>query len=289
MRRACYIARLMRRLVVVLALAAACDRAAAPQQRAPEPGSAVAGPAAATARPDKPGKPGKPELVPEPNRALTEGERSLLRPLFRDGIDYDRVRVIHASFPFQQRDVYMTPRGHIYAPGELFRDDFSRERRGLDRAVFVHEMTHVWQYANGMDLVGEGVMEFTKNRGQYEKAYPYVLAANRDLSDYGMEQQASIVEDYFLITSGAGEPVRLENRGLAPGERDALYAAVLARFLGNARYARELSPRELAERHAAASERTPPGPAACKESEAEHQTSHLCSWRYDAPAGAAKP
>jgi hypothetical protein len=215
----------------------------------------------------------------KPNRPLTAGEIELLKPIFRDGIDYAKVRVINNSFPLQPANVYMTPRGHVYAPGGLWSADFSKASSGT-RGVFVHEMTHVWQFANGMDLVGQGFVEFTKHRGQYEKAYPYELERGRDLTEYGMEQQASIVEDYFTIKFAHAYPHRITNRGLTDADRDALYAAVLKNFLGNARYAQALDGKQVAAQHAKASEKQKPGPEACKESEAEHGAAHMCEWRF---------
>ena len=206
----------------------------------------------------------------------------MLKPIFRDGIDYDKVRVINNSFPLQPRHMYMTPRGHVYAPGELWREDFSSQRLyGVERAVFVHEMTHVWQHENGMDLVGQGFIEFTKYRGNYEKAYPYQLETGRDLVEYGMEQQASIVEDYYLTTVDHEVPHRMTNRGISKTERDGLFASVMQRFLSNARYAKALDGKDVADRHAKSSEGTPPGPEACKESDEEHGARHMCSFRYE--------
>jgi hypothetical protein len=219
------------------------------------------------------------EQIAEPNRPLTEGEIALLRPIYREGIDYAKVRVINNSFPLQPENVYMTPRGHVYAPGTLFEADFSKASRGR-RGVFVHEIMHVWQYFNGMDLVQAGFAEFTKYMGDYERAYPYELERGRDLVEYGMEQQASIVEDYFMVTVEHDLPRRLTNRGLTDTDRDGLYAAVLAKFLANARYARSIDAKGVANQHARSSEQARPGPAACKESEQEHGESHLCEWRY---------
>ncbi len=269
---------LVRHLLAIAMLVAACDRSAG-TQRAPSvtPQPPVAALVAAELKPT----PTPADDVPEPNRPLTRGERAMLEPIFRDGIAYDKVRVIHAAFPLQPSGVYMTPRGHVYAPGELFRDDFSsRELRSVERAVFVHEMTHVWQHENGMDLIGQGVIEFTKYRGQYEKAYPYMLETGRDLVEFGMEQQASIVEDYYLITIGHDSPHRIVNRGLSQTERDTLYASVLKRFLADARYAQAISPQDVADRHARSSEGAKPGPEACKESDSEHGATHMCEWRY---------
>lgn len=275
----------MRRLVaMLLCLAfAACDRSAPPPAQ-PPPSAPLAGSATVVAA-DAPlvRIVTDAEVLQEPNRPLTAGEIAMLEPIFKDSLDYKAVRVINNSFPFQPENVYMTPRGHVYAPGSLWQDDFSRAVRY--RSVFVHEMTHVWQYANGMDLIGQSVVEFTRNRGSYEKAYAYELDAARDLTDYGMEQQASIVEDYFVVASESSEPRRLTNRNLTHQQRDTLYAAVLKQLIANPRYARKLDAAAIAAQHAASSEKTKPGPAACKESEAEHGAAHMCSWRFE-PAAA---
>jgi hypothetical protein len=254
---------------------AACDRSA------PTPAQPVAGPAPTVVPADSARAQivVDAEVLLQPNRPLTAGEIALLEPIFKDSIDYRAVRIINNSFPLQRDNVYMTPRGHVYAPGKLWQDDFSL---AVDvRGVFVHEMTHVWQFANGMDLIGQGVVEFTKYHGDYEKAYPYELDAARDLTEYGMEQQASIVEDYFLITNEHAEPRRLTNRGLTGRQRDSLYAAVLKQLVTSPRYARDLDAAQIAAKHAASSEKTKPGPQACKESEAEHGTAHMCSWRFE--------
>jgi hypothetical protein len=217
-----------------------------------------------------PAPPPPAEQVAVPNRPLTAGEIALLRPLFRDGIDYDRVRVIDNAFPLQPENVDMTPRGHIYAPGGLWQPDFSTVRASL-RQVFVHEMTHVWQYANGMDLVAQSLVDFTRFGGQYEKAYAYELAPDRDLVDYGMEQQASIIADYFAITVDHDPPRELQS-SLTDAERDALYAKVIKNFLGDARYARALDPKAVADQHArskpAQSHGAPSGDA------------RMCDWRF---------
>lgn len=264
----------MRRLaLVVLAVAAGCGRGA-PSPAGPAPAPAPAPDPAATARELDPCA--EPEALPEPNRPLTAGERVLLRPLFRDGVDYDRVRVIDAPFPFQPRSTYMTPRGHIYAPGSLFREDFSL---GVaDRAVLVHEIAHVWQFANGIDLIAHAVAEFAKYRGDYELAYPYLLVSGRDLADYGMEQQASILEDYYLVTIDRDQPRQMENRGLSTRERDALFAGVLRRFLADARYARAIGAGELIEQHAREPGRGPASPAGSPAG-----SPRLCGWRFAPP------
>ena len=163
----------------------------------------------------------------------------MLSPIFRNGIDYDAVQIIHAAHPFQPSDAYMAPRGNIYAPGHLFHEDWtSPDVSAVARAELVHEMSHVWQFANGVDVFVEGVQQLIANRGDYERAYRYVLEPDRDLTEYNIEQQASILEDYYRIRYEGLHPVELGNQNLSITIRDRLYDDVLAEFFENARYAR---------------------------------------------------
>jgi hypothetical protein len=61
---------------------------------------------------------------------------------------------------------------------------------GTIDAVFIHEMTHVWQYAKGDNVKTESLWAQTAGAG-----YSYVLGKAWD--DYNVEQQASIVENWY--------------------------------------------------------------------------------------------
>jgi hypothetical protein len=213
---------------------------------------------------------GSPALADEA-RGLTPRERVLLQPLFRESLDYDAVRVIHGRFiPFQPATRYMSPEGNIYAPGALYREDFADPAVSADlRAIFVHEMLHVWQHQSGMNLLAAGVGEYLKLGGAYERAYAYVLAAERDLLDYGLEQQASIVQDFFLLATG-----RAAHRAVGGGDVT-LFRAVLGRFLGDPRYARAQTPGAVARRHTELAKASPPPPPPAKTA-----PSPLCAWRF---------
>jgi len=174
-----------------------------------------------------------------PHRGLTDGEKSMLWPIFREGIDYDAVQIIHAAHPFQPSDAYMAPRGHIYAPGHLFKEDWAGpDVSAVSRAELVHEMTHVWQFANGDEVLVEGVEQLIATRGDYDKAYRYMLDPFNDLMDYNIEQQAAILEDYYRIRYEGLHPVEMQNAGLSLDRRDELYDKVLSEFFHDARYAR---------------------------------------------------
>lgn len=53
-------------------------------------------------------------------------------------------------------------------------------------------MVHVWQFQMGMCVICKGIFSSIAS-------YDYELTPDQLLSDYGMEQQASIIADYYLL------------------------------------------------------------------------------------------
>ena len=127
--------------------------------------------------------------------------------MFGEAIAFDPVRIKRWRwFPFQPIDTLMAPTGHIhFHPGStLYCDDFAIA--GLQaQALFLHEMTHVWQ---------------TQRKGRWYLPlmrhplcrYDYVLRPGWKLERYGLEQQAEIVRHVFLLERGVHLP------GAAPVE-----------------------------------------------------------------------
>jgi hypothetical protein len=127
------------------------------------------------------------------SRLLTPGEISMVTSLFKTAITLTSVRVYNDNFlPFQDKFGYaITPRGSIYWPEMDFREDYSIA--GIDDIHwFMHEMAHVWQYQMGMCVVCRGLFSFIAD-------YKYDLENGNLLSQYGMEQQASILADYYVL------------------------------------------------------------------------------------------
>lgn len=125
-------------------------------------------------------------------RLLTQGEIHLARSVFRSSIDYDIVWIHKGSYlPFnlQDQDTTMTPNGELYFR-HWYRDDFSLMYDDLQH-LFIHEMTHVWQRARGMNVIGRGLVSWLVS-------YRYTLDG-RLLSQYPMEQQAQIIADNFVL------------------------------------------------------------------------------------------
>jgi hypothetical protein len=145
------------------------------------------------------------------HRPLTDAETALSRSVFGDAIDYGRVKVFARKWwPFQHRRMAMAPDGNLYfaANGPLYCDDFCA--RPIDaQGLFIHEMVHVWQHQQGVNLI--------LRRHPFCR-YDYTLKPGWLLQQYGLEQQAEIVRHYFLL--GRGETV--------PGAPDiAAYKAIL--------------------------------------------------------------
>jgi len=179
------------------------------------------------------------------SRALTSGEIQLAKKVFKGSINYTLVKVHDEKYAFFQPDNSgMTPNGEIHVQG-IYKADYSVATKSL-QSFFIHEMTHVWQYQRGiltLGVIGSAILEIIGQAGDYDAAYPYVLDTKKDLTDYNLEQQASIVEDYFRITQlgleahNARAPYR---RTCSPGHPSPsdrkLYEAVLRRFLHDPTY-----------------------------------------------------
>lgn len=117
--------------------------------------------------------------------------------MFGAAIDCSKVRVRRRRwFPLQPRKVTMAPLGHLHfhPRSESYCDDFSRDSLGK-QALFIHEMTHVWQ---------------TQRRGwwylplvrPFSRRYDYAIKPGWKLEKYGIEQQAEIVAHAFLLSHG---------------------------------------------------------------------------------------
>ena len=137
--------------------------------------------------------------------------------VFGGAIDCDPVRIKRRRwFPFQPANTLMAPTGHVHfhPRSPLYVDDFAAA--GLQaQALFLHEMTHVWQ---------------TQHKGHWYLPlarhplcrYDYVLKPGWRLDRYGIEQQAEIVRHMFLLERGVhvpGAPPLASYRGVLPFAR----------------------------------------------------------------------
>lgn len=121
-------------------------------------------------------------------RLLTTGEKAEARRVFGAALNLDRVRVHDRPCVFfQPKGVAMTPRGHVHFHARDCRPDFACGPAPM--SWLIHELVHVWQHQTG---------QWVLLRGAIERRYDYgrLTMASR-FADYGIEQQAGIVEDYY--------------------------------------------------------------------------------------------
>ena len=127
-------------------------------------------------------------------RPMTPGEIAMAKVIFKDSIDYSKVKVHNGEylwFGLQPDNTAMTPNGEMYFNPDYFKEDFSKED-SADKHWFMHEMVHVWQYQLDYPVKLRGAIRIGLS-------YAYQLAHDKTLADYNMEAQGDIVADYFAL------------------------------------------------------------------------------------------
>jgi hypothetical protein len=118
-------------------------------------------------------------------RPLSVVEESLLRDVFKQSVDYDPVRIAQTGLGAE---------GRPYTFGNTIRIP---PKTDFVTRTLVHEMTHVWQYqTKGTGYLSDSIW----HQATGSDAYRVVLAAGRSIHGYTAEQQAVIVESYYVDT-----------------------------------------------------------------------------------------
>jgi hypothetical protein len=146
-------------------------------------------------------------------RPLKKSEVALARQVFEDKLPYGRVYLSSRYFPFNERSetvvtaaslsTFVPARSMrsytIYAGPNVFAGGADRPHF---RGTFIHELTHVWQGYHGLlgwvymarSLLAQGYAVLAER--DRRRAYSYELG--RPWESYNVEQQASIVEHWFV-------------------------------------------------------------------------------------------
>jgi hypothetical protein len=136
------------------------------------------------------------------SRPLTAGEIELARSVFGDRIDYSQVRVHHSSKYVGQGRNTVTPDNNIYFPEEstAYHDDFSASDTSVEhQAHLLHELTHVLQ---NKEANNPALVTIFGGKQIYEYDLRDANGNPKPFNTFVLEQQAEIVQDYFLSKNG---------------------------------------------------------------------------------------
>ncbi len=120
------------------------------------------------------------------SRRLNAGEIMLARSVFGDSIQLDEVTLKTAWWVLKNYAVSLN--GNIYFHPADWIVDFS-EASINKQSWLIHELTHVWQLQQGLKVVRGALIN---------RRYDYVLKTGKSFFNYGIEQQARMVQDYFV-------------------------------------------------------------------------------------------
>lgn len=140
----------------------------------------------------------KPQEAAWRTRGLTEGERALARRVFGDHLRLDTVRFIASPWPFDRAFVAgrWFGREWIAWPHKALGADYSQVKLRR-RATFIHELVHVWQAQQGVNLAWAKI-----RAGDGTDAYGYVADDSCRWAGLNIEQQAMVVEDAYKLSEG---------------------------------------------------------------------------------------
>ncbi len=135
-------------------------------------------------------------------RALTGGERALADEAFGDALKLDSIRFLPALRPFDRAFVpgRWFGRDWIVWPRSTLPPDLAEAPLRL-QAMLIHELTHVWQAQQGVNLLTGKL-----RAGDRPASYEYPVGMNCDWGGLNIEQQAMVVEHRFRLSRGQRTP-----------------------------------------------------------------------------------
>ena len=177
-------------------------------------------------------------LLASCGRPLTDNERAFLGTIHGDTLDMDRVRLVDGAptraVTFRRkarprttcRELILPPPtegivttkpaavavyNRILFDKDWYLEDYLPEYPdtvGLIAAMlFAHELTHIWQWQNRA-TTGYSPLRAASEHGGGADPYLFEVDAQRKFSDFGFEQQGSIVEEFVCCRSLAPQAPR---------------------------------------------------------------------------------
>lgn len=135
-------------------------------------------------------------------RGLTQGEAALAISVFGQAVALTTVRIATSPWPFDRAFVpgRWFGRDWIIWPRARLLDDLSSGPLAA-QATFIHELVHVWQAQQGVNLL------IAKLRaGDSRASYRYPLDPACGWASLNIEQQAMAIEHRFRLSRGGAVP-----------------------------------------------------------------------------------
>jgi hypothetical protein len=141
-----------------------------------------------------------------PLRKLTGGEKLLLRSVFGPTLPYDDQDIDRNDKEYGGRTNSITFAVVPHMAPTIWALDYSAGTvSDGDKWIFIHEMGHVWNWYHGGSNMRSAIWIGIKDLfsgDSYEDAYNYDLSESTNLRSYNIEQQASIIADYWYVVNG---------------------------------------------------------------------------------------
>ena len=171
-------------------------------------------------------------------RPLTEAEIAFTRTIHGDALDVKRVRLVDGAptraVTFRRKArprttcrelILPPPTGdivtakpaavalwtHVLFDKDWYLDDYVPEYPGeinlVAAMLSAHELTHVWQWQNRA-VTGYSPLKAAREHQIADDPYLFDIAGNRTFSEFGFEQQGSIVEEFVCCRALAPQASR---------------------------------------------------------------------------------
>jgi hypothetical protein len=141
-------------------------------------------------------------------RPLTANERHCAQRVFKDAVDYDVIRIDNRA----RVGIHSKVIAYVTFNCINFKNTLSPE-------IFIHEMMHVWQFQKFGSMYLFRAMKAQMSHTVYdfggiENLYHKMLAG-KELLDFNFEQQAEIIETYYLSVEHPEKFATMEKQVLA--------------------------------------------------------------------------
>lgn len=136
-------------------------------------------------------------------RHLLPGEIKMAQKYFGFSIDYNKTKIFNRAVMglFGHETAGMAPNGNIYFADKEDRSrDFANNQTYIQKNL-IHELTHVAQHHSGKNVPLEALLTYLTYEFKYNEAYDYRIETGAPFFFMNLEQQAKVMEDYFLKRS----------------------------------------------------------------------------------------